>query len=281
MAGGVELVPRAARATRVVAQGPRVVVLATLGVLAIAGARAAIAGPGVAPMPVRAAAPGENLSAQGFAQAFARAYLSWDSRYPERHADQVSPYVSHTLDPGAGLQPPDRGSQQVLWTAVLGDGSAGGRVRVVTVAAQTTRSLVHLAVPVQRDRRGFMVVPRYPSIVGPPVSDPRQAVAAEDGVDDGALRAVATRSVTNYVEGGRDNLRADLDRGAVVSLPAAALEVRSAVSVTWAAPPRRVAVTVAAEDADGAVWTLRYELSVVRRDRWYVRAISIDPISRR
>ena len=78
----------------------------------------------------------------------------------------------------------------------------------------------------------------------------------------------------------RDNLRADLDRGAVVSLASAAMTVRSTDSVTWAAP-RRVAVTIAAEDVEGAEWTLRYELSVVRRDRWYVRAISIDPTSRR
>jgi hypothetical protein len=42
-----------------------------------------------------------------------------------------------------------------------------------------------------------------------------------------------------------------------------------------------VAVTVTTEDADGVEWTLRYELSVVRRDRWYVREISVDPTSRR
>lgn len=280
MPGGAELVSRSARTTRALAQGPRILVLGVVGLLAIAGARAAIAGPGTPPAPARATAPGGNLSAQGFAQAFARAYLTWDGRDPERHVAQVRPYVSQILDPGAGLRPPDRGSQQVLWTAALADRPMSERIRVVTVAAQTTSSLVHLAVPVQRDARGFLVVPRYPAIVGPPVSDPGQAVAGEDDVEDAALRAVATRTVTNYVEGERDNLRADLDRGAVVSLPAAALKVRSVQSVT-SAGAGRVAVTLAAEDVDGAEWTLRYELSVVRRDRWYVRAISIDPTSRR
>ena len=255
-------------------------VLCAVGLLTIAGARAAVAGPGTEPAPARAVAPADDLSAQGFAQAFARAYLTWNAWHPERHAQQVRPYVSQALDPGAGLQPPAHGVQQVVWTAALADTAAGKRTRIVTVAAQTTRSLVHLAIPVQRDQRGFFVIPRYPSIVGPPVSDPKQGVAAEDDVEDTAVRAVARRAVTNYVERERDDLRADLDHGIVVSLPANALKVRSVESVTWAGP-RRVAVTVTAEDADGAEWTLRYELSVVRRDRWYVREISVDPTSRR
>ena len=280
MPGGVDVSTRSARATRVVAHGPRVLVLCAVGVLAIAGARAAVAGPGRERAPARAVAPADDLSVQGFAQAFARAYLTWNALHPEHHAQQVRPYVSQTLDPGAGLQPPARGVQQVVWTAALADRSAGKRTRVVTVAAQTTRSLVHLAIPVQRDRRGFLVVSRYPSIVGPPVSDPKQGVVAEADVEDGAVRVVARRAVTNYVERERDDLRADLDRGIVVSLPANQLKVRSVESVTWARP-RRVAVTVAAEDADGVAWTLRYELSVVRRDRWYVREISVDPTSRR
>lgn len=280
MPGRVEVVTRSARANRAFARGPRLLVLSAVGVLAIAGARVAIAGTDRPLAIARASAPFPDLVAQGFAQSFARAYLTWDARRPELHAKQVAPYVSRTLDPGAGLQPPDRGSQGVLWTAVVQDRAVGYRVRMITVAAQTTRSLVHLAVPVQRGARGLLIVPRYPALVGPPVSDPAQRVGTEKEVEDTALRTVAARTVTNYVEGERDNLRADLDRATVVSLPTAALRVRSVDAVAWAAA-RRVAVTVAAEGADGTAWTLRYELSVVRRDRWYVRAISIDPTSRR
>lgn len=280
MSGRVELLTRSARATRALSHGPRLLVLSAVGVLAIAGARNAIAGPN-RPLPAaHAPALAQDLVAEGFAQSFVRAYLTWDARRPELHAKQVAPYVSQALDPGAGLQPGDRGSQGVLWTAAVQDRPASGRVRVITVAAQTTRSLFHLAVPVQRDARGFLIVARYPSLVGPPVSDPAQKISAENEVEDSALRTVAKRTVTNYIEGGRDNLRADLDRAAVVSLPTAALRVRAVDAVTWAAP-RQVAVTVSAEGAEGAVWTLRYELSVVRRDRWYVRTISLDPTSRR
>lgn len=280
MTGRVELVTRSSRTTRAIAHGPRLLVLVSLGLLAIAGARNAIAGPERSQPVTRAAAPAQDLAAQGFAQSFTRAYLTWDARRPERHAKQVAPYISQTLDPGAGLQPPDRGSQDVLWTAAVQDRPVSGLIRAITVAAQTTRSLVHLVVHVQRGDRGFLVVPRYPAVVGPPVSDPAQKVTAEEEVDDSALRSVARRTVTNYVEGERDNLRADLAPAAVVSLPSAALDVRAIESVTWAAP-RRVAVTVAAESPDGTSSTLRYELSVIRRDRWYVRAISTDPTSRR
>lgn len=280
MTGRVDVVARSARTTRALAHGPRLLVLSALGLLAIAGARSAVAGP-EAPQPVaRASALAQDLPAQGFAQSFVRAYLTWDARSPERHASQVAPYISRTLDPGAGLQVPERGSQQVLWTAAVQDRAAAPRGRVITVAAQTTRSLLHLAVAVQRNGRGLLVVPRYPSIVGPPVSDPTQRVQTEDEVGDGPLSSVARRTVTNYLAGERDNLRADLDRAAVVSMPSAPLEVRSVQAVTWAAP-RVVAVTVNAESSDGASSVLRYELSVIRRDRWYVRAISTDPTFRR
>ena len=40
-----------------------------------------------------------------------------------------------------------------------------------------------------------------------------------------------------------------------------------------------VAVEVSAADAAGTLWTLRYELAVVHRDRWYVRAIEPDPVA--
>ncbi len=40
-----------------------------------------------------------------------------------------------------------------------------------------------------------------------------------------------------------------------------------------------MAVEVAAADDAGIQWTLRYELTVVHRDRWYVRAIEPDPVA--
>ena len=40
-----------------------------------------------------------------------------------------------------------------------------------------------------------------------------------------------------------------------------------------------MAVEVDAADDAGMQWTLRYELTVVHRERWYVRAIEPDPVA--
>jgi len=40
-----------------------------------------------------------------------------------------------------------------------------------------------------------------------------------------------------------------------------------------------VPVEVSAADSTGTQWTLRYELTVVHRDRWYVRAIETAPVA--
>jgi len=168
----------------------------------------------------------------------------------------------------------------VLWSTAIQDQPDARRDRVITVAVQTTRQLLYLAVPVHRTARGFLVVRQYRSLVGPPVSDPAVAPAEDPDVTDGGLRAVAQRAIANYLGGERTNLLADLDAGAVVSLPTATLEVRSVHSITQAARDR-VAVEVSAADATGTQWTLRYELAVVHRDRWYVRTIQTAPSPRR
>jgi hypothetical protein len=102
----------------------------------------------------------------------------------------------------------------------------------------------------------------------------------EAEVEDADLRAVCDRAVRNYLAGARRNLAADLADGAVVSLPPKRLRVGSVESVNWVAPGRRVAVQVRAEEEDGAVWMLRYELAVVRHERWYVRQLHVDPRSK-
>jgi hypothetical protein len=231
-----------------------------------------------APPPPPPAAGARGITEQGFAQAFARAYLSWDARRPDQHQQQVAAFLSETLDGDGGLQMPARGDQRVVWTTPIQDQLDAHGDRLITVAVQTTRQLLYLAVPVHRTDRGFLVVPRYPALVGPPVSDPGAPPAEEREVSDTALRAVAERAVTNFLAGQRANLLADLSPDAVVSLPPALLDVRSVRSVTKAARDR-VGVEVSAADDVGVQWTLRYELRVVRRDRWYVRAIEPDPVA--
>jgi hypothetical protein len=121
----------------------------------------------------------------------------------------------------------------------------------------------------------LLAVARYPALVGGPPTRRKAAPADEPDVEDAQLRAVASRAVTNYLRREGTNLRADLDAEAVIALPAAPLEVESIDSISRAGRGR-VAVELRAK-GHGAAWTLRYELDVVKRERWYVRSIQTDP----
>jgi hypothetical protein len=242
-------------------------------VLAIAGLRAAIAPATQAPAPAReAAAP--DLRAGAFAEAFARAYLTWDPVHPEQREQHLAGFLSHQLDPDAGMVPADRGAHHVDWTAVVAQLRTRSRTTVV-VAVETNGDVLHLAVPVKRDERGFLAVATYPALVGAPATDPGISAPAEREVEDPELRAVSERAVRNYLAGERRNLAADLADGAIVGLPSKRLSVESVESISWAAG-RRVAVQVRASEAGSATWTLRYELTVVRRERWYVRSLHVN-----
>ena len=82
----------------------------------------------------------------------------------------------------------------------------------------------------------------YPALVGATATDASAEPAEEEDVEDGELRAVCERAVANYLAGERRDLAADLTDGAVVSLPARRLAVRSIDGVTWVRRGRRVAV---------------------------------------
>ncbi len=270
---------RPARVTRRRARAPGTLAIVALLLLAAVGVKATLAPRHtLAPAAAAPTTGSDDITVQGFAQAFARALLSWDATDPDRHQRQLAGFLSEALDRDGGLRVPSRGSQQVLWTSAIGDQPDAHRDRLITVAAQTTRELLYLAVPVHRTARGFLVVPRYPALIGPPVSDPGAPAPEERQVSDDALRTVAQRALTNYLAGQRSNLLADLDPTAIVSLPTAIRHVSSVRSITKAAADR-VAVELIAADEAGLQWTLRYELTVVRRDRWYVRAIATDPPS--
>jgi hypothetical protein len=261
--------------SRVAARAPRAIAFAALGFLCIAGLRAVLA-PGSETATSAPSFATPDLAAESFAEAFARAYLTWDSI--DRHARRIAAFLSDDLDEGAGLTPPTR-RQQVLWTSVVEDRSEANGGRLVTVVADTTGGTYDLAVPLERDARGFLFVARYPALVGALPAATHAVASEEPEVEDGGLRAVARRAVANYLERQGANLKADLDATAVAALPSQALAVSEVESITWAGP-RRVAVQVSAEGA-GARWTLRYELDVVKRERWYVRSIETNPTERR
>ena len=268
---------RSLRALRWKARAPRLLVATCVTLLALAGLRAV-----VAPIEERAAsvpvADAVNLPAGEFAEAFARAYLAWDPADPERRERVLAGFLSRDLDPDAGKEPAGSREQRVDWTAVASERRSTSRTTVV-VAAEVSGETVYLAVPVERDQRGFLAVATYPALVGAPATDRSIAAPAERDVDDSELRAVSERAVRNYLAGQRRNLAADLADGATVALPAKKLTVEGVESITWT-DGHRVAVQVRAVEQVGATWTLRYELAVVRRERWYVRSLHVNPQSK-
>ncbi len=263
------------------ARAPRAALLTVCAVLAIVGLRTLLSPTPVEPDEGPPVAVGVDVAAQSFAEAFARAYLTWDAQTPEAHERAVGRFLARDVEPGAGLIVPHRGSQRVRWSAVAAERRIGRRRRVVTVAADTSRGLLHLAVAVSRDARGMLFVSAVPAVVGAPARTTTAAARPEAEVEDSQLRALAVRVVRNYLAGERDDLVADLHSRAVVSLPDMRLAVRSTDAITWVSQPRRVAIAVTAQAPAGPRLALRYELSVLRvGGRWVVRTIHTNPIAR-
>lgn len=272
---------RSLRSVRVSARLPRVIAGVLAAILMIAGLRAALA-----PAPDAPAAPriervaADDLGASSFAEGFVRAYLTWSRDEPdEERLARLAPYT-RGLDPTAGLQPGTGSAQQVRWTAVLGE-RRRARTQLITVAAQVDEDLVYVSVPVGRDARGYLGLAAYPAFVGPPATRNRVKPPDEESVADGALVGVISRALRNYLAANRSNLLADLTPDALVSVPSVPLRMTDEqLQLTWVTPSRRVAAQVQVSDAHESTWTLRYELDVERRDRWYVRSIQVDPTFR-
>lgn len=266
------------RAQRLRALAPRVLLWFVLLVLCAAGLRAAIAP--APPPPAQHVSSGTTIDegAEAFATAFARAYLTWDTGHPDARERALQPFLAGTLDEDGGLTPPEHDSQSVAWASVVASRRDDDRT-LVTVAAQTSGDdePVYLDVPIGRDDRGFLYVWGYPALVGPPATAPHPSLVTEDEVEDEGLATVVERALRNYLAGVRANLAADLAPGAVVSLPPHPLRLESLDELTWVRPQRRVAAAVEVADGDGGTWTLRYELEVRRRDRWYVHSLQTDP----
>lgn len=264
---------------RLRARLPRYLALATLAVLCVAGLRAAVAGP-PEEAPAQPAGDVADVAAHGFAESFARAYLTWDAHRPEGYERRLQSFMVPGLAAEIAPALPASGGGSVSWTAVASEQRLATGRTLVTVAADTASGTVHLAVPVSRDTRGFLSVDAAPAVVGPPPVARSGGAAGGREVESTGLTAVVTRALRNYLAGARRNLLADLAPEAVVSLPAQALAVRSLEPPTWVVPSSRVAVAVEAERPDGVVPRLRYELEVVRSDRWYVRSIGTDPVDK-
>jgi Conjugative transposon protein TcpC len=263
--------------TQLAGRAPRLAFTGLVAILALVGLRSLLQGPTASPKPVRYAVR-PDIVAEAFAERFTRAYLTWNSSRPENHARAVEAFTTDGLESGAGYDPPARGSQTAVWTAAIRDEAVRHGLRIITVAAETTNSPYVVSVPVQRDRWGRLAVSRYPALVGaPPLA---KDAAAEEGqpVGDAQLASVVRRAVSNYLTLQAANLRADLDGQVLIAPPARRMRVDAVEAPNWLGRGR--VETLVRASADGASWTLSYEVGVVKRDRWYVRSIETDSRAR-
>jgi hypothetical protein len=192
----------------------------------------------------------------------------------------LGPFVGGSMDQDAGFAAPDSGAQQVLFAQAVQDQAVSGGAHVYTVMAATSRlGLVDLAVTVRRNSAGQLQLVGEPAFVGAPSTAPAVDDPSQQGelVSDPQLAAVVTRAIGNYLAGASSELQADLDPGAVVSLPQTTFHVQQVTRVAWLQPGQVAAVDVQAADRFGASYDLHYVLSVTHRDRWYVTSIETNP----
>jgi len=260
---------------------PRMLLLGVSFAGLLASARFAIAPPQPAaashvdPIP-----PPPDLAAQGFAQLFARSYLTWDANDPEARQRALAPFVGASMEPDAGLQPPAGGEEQVQWTDVVQERTAAPGEHVYTVAAQTdTAGLQYLTVSVERTADGVLRLVSYPAFVGAPASGPGAGEGKLREVANPALQTVVERALRNYLAGSGAELAADLTSTAHVSLPAQMLSLETVQRLDWSPEGgNAVSAIVQAQDGRGARYTLAYELDVALvAGRWEVAAIQMDP----
>jgi hypothetical protein len=222
-----------------------------------------------------------DLAAEGFAELFARRYLTWEARDPEARESALASYLGAGIAPGAGLQPPPGSEQRVQWAQVVQEREPQPGEHVYTVAAQTdTAGLLYLTVSVLRTATGGLALAGYPAFVGAPAAGPAQTSATEHlrDVSEPALGAVVERALRNYLADSATELAADLTSGARVSLPGLGLGLESLQSLQWAPGTGAVLAVVQAADRRGVQYMLAYELDVVREQgRWEISAIQMNP----
>jgi len=226
--------------------------------------------------------PHLDLEGQGYAERFARAYLSYNAGQPAAYQAALGAFLTNPT--GDGLQLPASGSQSVLDAQVIAQQPSPLGGETYTVAAQTSPGgLVYLNVPVAYTSSGALEIAGYPALVGPPASSPQDLSAQLQGLPglaDNAAATVLERALGNYLAGHPSDLQADLAPGASVILPPQSLALEQIQSAKAADGGRTVYATIIARAGDGAVYTLTYQVDFSDSGgRPYVTSIENSPTS--
>lgn len=264
------------RARSLLRPAGRVAIWSVIALLLVRGLGAVLA-------PTPASAPAQRAGTRAYEQAsaalavrFARAYLG----DPAPRA--LAPLLAEGARVGGG-RAAIGGSAEVAQAEVAATQELGGGRAVLTVACDLRDGrAVYLAVPISRSRAGEAAVSGAPWVVAAPsaagVAAGRPRPIA--GPDAGAIRALVGKFIPAYLSARRAGaLTYLLAPGAAVTPLAGSLEPRGgsvSVAQLGAGEGRRRAVAAAGrfrDRASGAVFRLAYRLELVRRDRWYVRAV--------
>src|SRR4051794_14339171 len=222
--------------------------------------------------------------ARAFAADFARAYLSYSPKRADVWARAVQAFASAELASSiAPVYAQDAPRQVVGSVTVARTARLDARHALVTVAAslEGAPGTQFLTVPVARDDAGGLVVSDLPSFVAGPGRASLQQRATEPLAvsERAAITPVVERFLRAYLAGDASGLEYLVPAG--MRIPVAArdqqlVEVGElALAAPASGPERLVLAAVRARDAaSGGVFSLRYRLRLVRRDRWYVAAVN-------
>lgn len=281
---------RSRRGGNGLASAGRLVLWACIGLVLIRGLGATLGSSDATDRGAVAAAHGSRFpdgEARAFAVRFTQAYLGGSSRGPEQHRKAITAFFADDVrDRIAAAVHPTKGSgAQVAWATVAREVALGPSRALITVAASTGVAVRYLTVPVARDRAGGLVIFDLPSLSAPPpkgtVETP-ESVALPD-VQARPITDLVTRFLTAYLAGGdRAALGYFLAPGTRLVQMSRGLQVVGVEQVARDPHPVRAGLGVVAQvrvrdRARGAELALRYRLTVIERERWYVRAVAGGP----
>jgi Conjugative transposon protein TcpC len=218
--------------------------------------------------------------ARAFAVAFARSYLT-----VPQPAELERFFADGLRDRASAIVSPHSPGVQVTQATVAREVSLGSSRALFTVAALTSDGhLSYLAVPVAMDGRGGLAVDDLPAFAAPPRrgSVAVQAPAVLSGAEEDAIGGLVRRFLSAYLDGEPDGAFGYLlAPGAQIAPMASGLRLLAVdeLAEEQGAAGRRVVVATVRVRASHAraIYTQRYRLTVVRRDRWYVAAVAGGP----
>lgn len=219
--------------------------------------------------------------ARAFAVAFTRSYLT-----VPQPAGLERFFADGLRDRAMAIVSPHSPGVQVTQATVAREVSLGSSRALLTVAAWTSEGHVsYLTVPVAIDDRGGLVVDDLPAFSAPPRhgTTTGQAPALLTGGEQDAIGGLVRRFLSEYIPGHDEaTFGYLLAPGARIAPMAPGLGLLTVEELAEPQPGdgrRRVVVaTVRVRSSrTRAIYTQRYRLTVVRRDRWYVAAVAGGP----